>query len=77
MILYFNVYKKKILNCEYTGQAFAIMTIVETVGDTMLLNSYYFFVMLMLVMLEKEGKEKVHEGNAYRVRSWKPNAGLL
>ncbi|MEH2957662.1 hypothetical protein [Candidatus Merdisoma sp. JLR.KK006] len=75
-ILYFRVYKGKIFNKGYAGRALAIMTIVETIGDSMLFNAYYFFIMLVLNYLCQE-EENVYESYAYRFRIGQSDAGIL
>lgn len=70
------MYKGKIFNKGYAGRALAIMTIVETIGDSMLFNAYYFFIMLVLNYLCQE-EENVYESYAYRFRIGQSNAGIL
>lgn len=75
-ILYFRVYKGKVFNKAYVGRSLAIMTIVEILGDSMLFNSYYFFIMLVMFYLD-QGEKTLYESYTYRIRTGKPDAGLL
>lgn len=73
MLLYLRVYKGKLFVKNYPGRAFAIMTIIQTIGDSMLFNSYYFYIMLILFYLAQK-KETRYEGATYRIGIRKPNA---
>ena len=75
-ILYFLPYKRKIFNKLYIGRSLAIMTIVEMIGDSMLFNSYYFFIMPVLFYLGQE-REDIFEDTTYRVWTGESDVGLL
>lgn len=72
-VLYSRTYKGKLFEKKYIGRSLAWMTVIELIGDTMLFNAYYFFIMLILVYLQKEGEDTL-EGLTYRIRPWKSNA---
>ena len=76
LYLYFQTYKGKLFDNHYSGRSLAIMTIIEMIGDTMLFNAYYFYIMLLLYYLKREQGD-VHESITYRIWPWKPNARLL
>lgn len=67
-ILYFRIYKGKLFNKGYAGRALAIMTVIEMFGDSMLFNSYYFYIMLILTYLTQREREIAYESITYRVR---------
>lgn len=73
MFLYLKVYKGMLFIKNYPGRALAIMTLIQTIGDSMLFNSYYFYIMLILFYLAQE-KETLYEGAAYRIGIRKPDA---
>lgn len=73
MILYFRTYKNKLFNREYIGRSLAWMTVIELIGDTMLFNAYYFYIVLVLVYLKKKG-DYFSESDTYRIGIGEPDA---
>lgn len=64
LILYFRVLKGKIFNKNYQGRTLAIMILIEMIGASLLFNSSYFYIMLVLSYFEQQ-KEQIDESIAY------------